>query len=135
MTGYWLVKSEPGAFSWEQQLAHRVEPWTGVRSHLASNNLKAMRTGDLVFFYHSNVGKQIVGIVKVVREAYPDPTAKIGDWVCVDMEAVRPLPKAVTLVEMKADRASPVCHCCSSPGFRSCLSRSLTGTEYANLVD
>jgi predicted RNA-binding protein with PUA-like domain len=103
MTGYWLVKSEPGAFSWEQQLAHRVEPWTGVRSHLASNNLKAMRTGDLVFFYHSNVGKQIVGIVKVVREAYPDPTAKIGDWVCVDMEAVRPLPKAVTLVEMKAD--------------------------------
>ena len=103
MTGYWLVKSEPDAFSWDQQVANRVEPWTGVRNHMAKNNLKAMRKGDLAFFYHSNIGKQIVGIVEVAREAYPDPTAERGDWVCVDMKAVRPLPKPVTLVDIKAD--------------------------------
>ena len=74
--GYWLVKSEPEAFSWDQQVANRVEPWTGVRNHMAKNNLKAMRKDDLAFFYHSNTGKEIVGIVKVVREAYPDPTAE-----------------------------------------------------------
>lgn len=103
MTGYWLVKSEPEAFSWDQQVANQVEPWTGVRNHSARNNLKAMRKGDLAFFYHSNVGKQIVGIVTVVREAYPDPTAQSGDWVCVDMKAVRPLPSPVTLAEVKAN--------------------------------
>ena len=103
MTGYWLVKSEPDAFSWDQQVANRVEPWTGVRNHMAKNNLKAMRKGDLAFFYHSNIGKQIVGIVEVAREAYPDPTAESGDWVCVDMKAVRPLPKPVTLADIKAD--------------------------------
>jgi predicted RNA-binding protein with PUA-like domain len=105
MTGYWLVKSEPDAFSWDQQVANRVEPWTGVRNHMAKNNLKAMRKGDLAFFYHSNVGKQIVGIVEVAREAYPDPTAVSGDWVCVDMQAVRPLPKPVTLADIRADAA------------------------------
>ena len=78
MTGYWLVKSEPDAFSWDQQVANRVEPWTGVRNHMAKNNLKAMQKGDLAFFYHSNIGKQIVGIVEVAREAYPDPTAESG---------------------------------------------------------
>jgi len=103
MTGYWLVKSEPDAFSWDQQVANRVEPWTGVRNHMAKNNLKAMRKGDLAFFYHSNIGKQIVGVVEVVREAYPDPTAESGDWVCVDMKAVRPMPKPVTLADIKAE--------------------------------
>jgi predicted RNA-binding protein with PUA-like domain len=103
MINYWLVKSEPDAFSWDQQVANNVEPWTGVRSFMAKNNLKAMRKGDLAFFYHSNIGKEIVGIVEVAREAYPDPTADGGDWVCVDMKAVRPLPKPVTLVEIKAD--------------------------------
>jgi predicted RNA-binding protein with PUA-like domain len=82
-----------------------VEPWTGVRNHMAKNNLKAMRDGDLAFFYHSNIGKQIVGIVKVVKEAYPDPTADKGAWVAVDMQAVRPLPKPVALTEIKADPA------------------------------
>jgi predicted RNA-binding protein with PUA-like domain len=105
MTGYWLVKSEPEAFSWDQQVANRVEPWTGVRNHSAKLHLRAMRLGDLAFFYHSNVGKQIVGIVEVVREAYPDPTAEKGDWVSVDMKAVRPLPKPVTLVDIKAEPA------------------------------
>src|ERR1700759_2079997 len=103
--GYWLVKSEPEAFSWDQQVANRVEPWTGVRNHMAKNNLKAMRKDDLAFFYHSNTGKEIVGIVKVVREAYPDPTAETGGWGCVDMEAVGPLKRPVTLVEIKADPA------------------------------
>jgi predicted RNA-binding protein with PUA-like domain len=103
MTQYWLVKSEPDAFSWDQQVANRVEPWTGVRNHMAKNNLKAMRLGDLAFFYHSNVGKEIVGVVTVVKEAYPDPTADSGDWVAVDMQAVGPMPQPVTLVAIKAD--------------------------------
>ncbi len=103
MTAYWLVKSEPEAFSWDQQVSKRVEPWTGVRNHMAKNNLRAMRRGDLAFFFHSNEGKRIVGIVEVAREAYADPTAESGDWVCVDMKAVRPLPKPVTLADIKAD--------------------------------
>jgi predicted RNA-binding protein with PUA-like domain len=105
MTAYWLVKSEPDAFSWDQQVANRIEPWTGVRNHSAKNNLRAMKAGDLAFFYHSNTGKEIVGVVRVAREAYPDQTAKSGDWVCVDMEAVGPVPKPVTLAAMKADPA------------------------------
>jgi predicted RNA-binding protein with PUA-like domain len=103
--GHWLVKSEPDAFSWQQQVANGVEPWTGVRNHMAKNNLKAMKTGDLAFFYHSNIGKEIVGIVEVAREAYPDATAEEGDWVCVDMRAVGPMPKPVTLAEIKATPA------------------------------
>jgi len=103
MTNYWLVKSEPDAFSWDQQVANGVEPWTGVRNFMARNNLKSMKKGDLAFFYHSNIGKEIVGIVKVAKEAYPDPSAEKGDWVCVDMQAVRPLPKPVTLATIKTD--------------------------------
>jgi predicted RNA-binding protein with PUA-like domain len=102
---HWLVKSEPDAFSWDQQVANGVEPWTGVRSHQAKNNLQAMAKGDRAFFYHSNVGKEIVGIVQVVRAAYPDPTAESGNWVCVDMKAVRPFKRPVTLAAMKADPA------------------------------
>jgi predicted RNA-binding protein with PUA-like domain len=100
---YWLVKSEPDAFSWEQQVARKVEPWTGVRNHTAKLNLKAMKKGDLAFFYHSNIGKEIVGIVKVVKEAYPDPTAEKGDWVAVDMQAARAMKAPVTLATIKAD--------------------------------
>jgi len=100
---HWLVKSEPDAFSWDQQVANGVEPWTGVRNHSAKLNLKAMRKGDRAFFYHSNIGKEIVGIVEVVREAYPDPSAESGDWVSVDMKAVGPMPTPVTLAQMKAD--------------------------------
>ncbi len=99
---YWLVKSEPDAFSWDQQVAHGVEPWTGVRNYMARNNLRAMQLKDRAFFYHSNVGKEIVGIVEVARTAYPDPTAEEGDWSCVDMRAVAPMPKPVTLAAIKA---------------------------------
>jgi predicted RNA-binding protein with PUA-like domain len=103
VTAYWLVKSEPESFSWDQQVANGVEPWTGVRNHTAKNHLKSMKLGDRAFFYHSNVGKEIVGVVEVVREAYPDPTAESGDWVCVDMKAVGPMPRPVSLAEIKAD--------------------------------
>ena len=100
---FWLVKSEPDAFGWDQQVAHGTEPWTGVRNHAAKHNLKAMRLGDRAFFYHSNQGREIVGVVEVVREAYPDPTAEAGDWVAVDMRAVGKLPVPVTLAAIKAD--------------------------------
>jgi predicted RNA-binding protein with PUA-like domain len=103
---YWLVKSEPGAWSWDQQVkaGAKGEAWTGVRNFQARANLKAMKKGDRVFFYHSNVGKEIVGIAEVLREAYPDPTAKKGDaWVVVDLKAVAPLPKPVTLEAIKAE--------------------------------
>jgi predicted RNA-binding protein with PUA-like domain len=102
---YWLVKSEPDAFSWDQQVANGVEPWTGVRNHTAKLNLKAMAVGDQAFFYHSNVGKEIVGVVEVARAAYPDPSAEKGDWVCVDMRAVGPLKRPVSLAEIKSDPA------------------------------
>ncbi len=98
---YWLVKSEPDVFGWDQQAARGTEPWTGVRNHAAKLNLLAMRLGDRAFFYHSNTGRAVVGVVEVAREAYPDPTASDGPWVCVDMRAVAPLPRPVTLAEIK----------------------------------
>lgn len=103
----WLVKSEPDAFSWDQQVANGVEPWTGVRNHMARNNLRAMKKGDHAFFYHSNVGKEIVGVVEVARESYPDPSVAPddpkGEWVCVDMKTVGPMPTPVTLAAIKAE--------------------------------
>jgi predicted RNA-binding protein with PUA-like domain len=98
---FWLVKSEPSAYSWENLVADGKTVWTGVRNYTARNNLRAMRKGDAVFFYHSVVGKEIVGIAKVVREAYSDPTAKEGDWSAVDIAPEKPLPKPVTLDEIK----------------------------------
>jgi predicted RNA-binding protein with PUA-like domain len=98
---FWLVKSEPSAYSWANLSADGKTAWTGVRNYTARNNLRAMRKGDAVFFYHSVVGKEIVGIAKVVREAYPDPTAKEGDWNAVDIAPENPLPKPVTLDEIK----------------------------------
>ena len=103
---YWLVKSEPDAFSWQQQLANQVEPWTGVRNHLAKQNLSKMQLGDRAFFYHSNIGKEIVGTVEVVREAYHDPSAEPGTpWVAVDMQAREALPRPVSLARIKSDPA------------------------------
>ena len=102
---YWLVKSEPDAFSWDQHAAVGTEPWTGVRNHSAKLHLAAMRLGDRAFFYHSNIGKAVVGVVEVVREAYPDPTAEAGPWVCVDLRAVAPLPRPVSLAAIKAEAA------------------------------
>ena len=99
---FWLVKTEPDAFSWEQQVRNGTEPWTGIRNHQARRNLVAMRVGDRAFFYHSNVGREIVGVVEVAREAYPDPTADAGDWICVDLRTVGPMTRPVTLAEIRA---------------------------------
>jgi predicted RNA-binding protein with PUA-like domain len=102
MPAYWLVKSEPDAFSWQQQVENGVEPWTGVRNAQAAKFLRSMAVGDRAFFYHSNIGKEIVGVVEVARAAYPDPTEESGRWACVDMRAVGPMPQPVTLATIKA---------------------------------
>lgn len=100
---FFLLKSEPDVFSWQDQLRNGVEPWTGVRNAQAAAVLKSMEIGNLAFFYHSNVGREVVGIVEVVRGAYPDPTSTEGRWVCVDVRAVEPLPRPVTLAAIKAE--------------------------------
>ena len=100
---YWLVKSEPGAWSWDDQVRDGVTAWTGVRNYQASNFLKAMKLGDRCFFYHSVNEKRIVGLVEVVREAYPDPTADDPRWVCHDLKAVCAVPNPVPLADIKAD--------------------------------
>jgi predicted RNA-binding protein with PUA-like domain len=102
---HWLMKSEPDVWSWQQQLEKGVEGWSGVRSYQAANNLKAMREGDLAFFYHSNIGKEIVGIVEIVREAYPDATDASGRFVMVDVKAVEGFERPVGLAEIKQDPA------------------------------
>jgi len=100
---YWLIKSEPDTWSWEQQVKKGTEAWNGVRNHTAARNLKTMRKGDQAFFYHSGATKEIVGIVEVVREAYPDPSDKSGVFVMVDVKALKPVPKPVSLAAIKAD--------------------------------
>lgn len=99
---YWLVKSEPDTWSWEQHVKKGADAWTGVRNHQAKAHLVAMKKGDLAFFYHSNEGKEIVGVSEVVKEAYPDASDKTGKFVCVDLKAVEPLKTPVTLAEVKA---------------------------------
>src|SRR5215216_450892 len=101
---YWLVKSEPSVWSWDQQVAKgaKGEAWTGVRNFTARQNLVAMKKGDRAFFYHSNEGKEIVGIVEIIKEAYPDPTDKTGKFVMVDVKPVKPLKKPVTLADIKS---------------------------------
>lgn len=101
---YWLVKSEPETYSWTQFLADRKTGWTGVRNFQARNNLRAMKKGDLVCFYHSVTNKQIVGLARVSREAYPDPTATDGDWSSVDLTPVKSLVQPVTLETIKSDK-------------------------------
>jgi predicted RNA-binding protein with PUA-like domain len=98
---FWLVKSEPAAYSWANLVRDGKTAWTGVRNFTARNNLRAMRNGDAAFFYHSVTEKAVVGIAKVVREAYPDPTAKEGDWSAVDLAPEKALPTPVTLEEIK----------------------------------
>ena len=100
---YWLVKSEPSTWSWGQHVKKGVQGWDGVRNHQASNNMKAMKTGDLAFFYHSNEGKEIVGIVEVAKEYHPDPTDKSGKFGMVAFKAVEALKSAVTLEQIKQD--------------------------------
>lgn len=100
---YWLMKSEPGTWSWDDQTKVESEGWDGVRNHQASNNMKAMRVGDLAFFYHSVNEKQIVGIVEVVREYHPDPSDPSGRFGMVTVKALRPMKNPVTLAAIKAE--------------------------------
>ena len=100
---HWLVKQEPTAYSWDQFVSDKGTAWTGVRNFQARNNLSAMRKGDPVLYYHSVEGKEVVGIAKVAKEAYPDPTATAGNWVCVDLVPDKALPKPVTLEQVKED--------------------------------
>ena len=101
---YWLVKQEPEGYSWDTLVKEKKTAWTGVRNFQARNNLKGMKKGDSVLFYHSGEAKEVVGIAEVVREAYPDATADEGDWVCVDIAPVKPLKKPVTLQTVKSDK-------------------------------
>jgi len=106
---YWLVKSEPSAWSWDQQVAKgaKGEAWTGVRNFTARQNLVNMKKGDKAFFYHSNEGKEIVGIAEIVKESYPDPTDKTGKFVCVDIKADKKLA-AMALVKYSRLSVQPV---------------------------
>jgi predicted RNA-binding protein with PUA-like domain len=98
---YWLFKSEPETWSWDDQVKKGTERWNGVRNHQANNNMKAMKVGDRGFFYHSGEERQIVGIVEVVKEHYPDPTDSSGKFGMVDVKAVEAVPRPVTLAQIK----------------------------------
>ena len=100
---HWPIKSEPSVYSWAQFVKEKKTSWTGVRNAQAAINLKAMKVGDRCFFYHSNEGKEIVGIAEVVKTAYPDPTDEAGKAVTVDVKAVEPVKTPVTLAAIKAD--------------------------------
>lgn len=102
---YWLVKSEPFKYSWDQLVKDKKTMWDGVRNYAARNNLKAMKKGDQIFFYHSNEGLAIVGIAQVVKEHYQDPTTEDTNWVVVDLKPVKALPQPVTLAAIKAEPA------------------------------
>ena len=103
MKSFWLVKQEPSSYSWSDFIGEDHTSWTGVRNYAARNSLRKMQKGDEVLFYHSGEDKAVVGIAKVVRTAYPDPTAKEGDWSTVDLAALKPLRRSVTLREIKGN--------------------------------
>jgi predicted RNA-binding protein with PUA-like domain len=102
---YWLLKTEPDTFSWDDQIKRgaKGEPWTGVRNFTARRHLEAMKKGDLAFFYHTGEEKQVVGIAEVIRESYKDPTDEKGVFLAVDVKAVEPLPKPVTLAAIRGE--------------------------------
>ena len=100
---YWLIKSEPDEYSYQDLVAEGTGMWDGVRNYAARNHLRSMKKGDLVLFYHSRQGLEVVGICQAVKEAYPDPTAEKGDWSAVDFKAVKPLKKPVPLSDIKKE--------------------------------
>jgi len=103
MTRYWLMKSEPDVYGWDHLVAEGEGTWDGVRNHRARNNLAAMEVGDQAFFYHSNIGREVVGIVEISEAGLADPTDPDGKWAAVKVRPVRKLPRAVTLAEIKAE--------------------------------
>ncbi len=102
---YWLMKSEPDCFSWDDLVAKKRAEWDGVRNHLAQSHMKAMKKGDRALFYHSNIGLEVVGIMEIVDEAAPDSTDDSGKWIAVDVSPLEKLPQPVTLKAMKAEPA------------------------------
>ena len=106
MPGYWLIKSEPTVYPWSQLQKDKRTVWDGIRSFEARNNLRAMKLGDLCFFYHSNVGKEIVGVARVARVAYDDPKAEGEDWSAIDVAAEYPLAQPVTLATLKSTKST-----------------------------
>jgi predicted RNA-binding protein with PUA-like domain len=100
---HWLMKSEPDAYSWDRLVREGEGTWDGVRNHRAANNLRAMQPGDLAFFYHSNIGLEIVGICEISQSGFTDPTDETGKWACVKVKPVRKLKHPVTLKQIKAD--------------------------------
>ena len=105
INNYWLMKSEPDVYSWDDLVAEGEGTWDGVRNHLAARNLRTMQEGDLAFFYHSNIGVEIVGIAEITQSNIPDPTDETGRWSAVKLKPVRKLSRPVTLKEIKADPA------------------------------
>lgn len=102
---FWLMKSEPDVYSWDKLVADGSGKWDGVRNATAALNLKTMKKGDKAFFYHSNIGKEVVGVMEIVREAYPDSTDDTGRWVMVDVKPLKPVKTPVTLAAVRADKA------------------------------
>jgi predicted RNA-binding protein with PUA-like domain len=103
--GFWLVKSEPGAYSWQRFVAEKGTCWSGVRNPMARGHLAAMKRGDAVLFYHSGEGKEVVGVATVTKESYPDPTADDPKWLAVDLAPVKPLAQSVSLAAIKAEKS------------------------------
>src|SRR5947199_6418843 len=131
MKNHWLMKSEPASYSWDDLVKEKKTSWTGVRNFTARNNLRSMRVGDEVLFYHSVTDKAVVGIAKVVRAAYSDPTAKEGNWSTVDLAPIKPLRNPVTLDQIKARRTLKNI----SLVRQSRLSvHALTGTEFREIL-
>ena len=131
MKRYWLVKQEPSAYSWDDFVRDGRTSWTGVRNFTARNNLRAMQVGDEVLFYHSVVGKAVVGVAEVARTAYPDPTAKEGDWSAVDLVPKRPLPQPVTLDQVKQ---APALKEIALVRLSRLSVQSLTAPEFAEIL-
>ncbi|MBA2126343.1 EVE domain-containing protein [Hyphomicrobium methylovorum] len=105
MPAYWLLKSEPDAFSWDELVSRgkKGESWDGVRNYQARNNMRAMKVGDLGFFYHSNIGKNVVGVLRIIALAHPEVGDESGKWECVDVQAVTPVPEPVSLDDIKGN--------------------------------
>ena len=126
---YWLVKQEPNAYSWDDFVAEGKTDWTGVRNYQARNFLKEMKKGDKVYYYHSNVGKEVVGIAEVTKEAFPDPTDEA--WHAVELTPVKPLKKPVTLAQIKANAALANIYLVRQPRFSV---MPLTKDEYQEIL-
>ena len=109
MTRYWLMKSEPDVYGWDDLVREGEGTWDGVRNYRARNNLAAMRVGDQAFFYHSNIGKEIVGVVTVSKEGFPDPSDTTGKWTSVRVKPVKKLARPVTLAEMRGEKKLAEC--------------------------